>query len=132
MPEQKEFYIAGVKFHKLNTIINDLKVGDILDLSPEPTNKFDPNAVKIEYGFIMLGYVPKKFSSEISAIFEIGLNLECVIVELNPGAKSWEQCKCVIRVIEEEYNDTNPVFEPAGPDVGDGPDFDSGSKEEQL
>ncbi len=133
MLEQKEFYIAGVKFHKLATVINKLRIGIRLTLTPEPTNRFDPNAVKIEYHdfdeLVMLGYVPKKFSSEISARFDIDLNFECVITELNPGAKPWEQCKVVIRDINED-DKCDPVFEPADPDVGDGPDFDSECKEE--
>jgi len=100
MLEQKEFYIAGVKFHQLGSIISKVKVGDYLDLIPEPTNKFDPNAIRIEYpdadASIMLGYVPKKFSSEISAMLEIGSNLNCVVTELNVAAEPWEQCKVVI------------------------------------
>ena len=113
MPDQKEFYIAGVKFHRMNEVLGKLGVGDNLTLSPEPENKFDPNAVRIQYeslpklddGYsdvnsVMLGYVPKKFSSEISAMFEIGLNLECIITELNKTAKPWEMCKVVIREVE--------------------------------
>ena len=45
MSEQRSFYIAGVKFHQLATIIEKLKVNNKLTLVPEPTNKFDPNAV---------------------------------------------------------------------------------------
>jgi len=113
MPEQKEFYIAGVKFHKLHTIINELKVGNILRLIPEPENPYDPNAVRIEdWHDTMLGYVPKKFSSEISVRFDIDLNFECVITELNPGAKPWEQCKVVIRDVNED-DKCDPVLEDA-------------------
>ena len=47
--------------------------------------------------------MPKKFSSEVCALLEIGKNLECVIVELDKTAKPWEQCKVEIReVVEDE------------------------------
>ena len=94
----REFYIAGVQFHELKRIINALEEGDLLTLVPEPTNKFDPNAVAIVAGDVMCGYVPKKFSAEISALIEVdGVdNLTCEIVELNPSAKPWEQCKVEI------------------------------------
>jgi len=117
MSEQRSFYIAGVKFHQLATVINNIKVGNSLKLSPEPTNKFDPNAVRIEYmklfqsdkGYdekgVMLGYVPKKFSSEICAMLEAGLDLECVILEVNTAAKPWEQCRVVIKAMEEEVSE---------------------------
>jgi hypothetical protein len=101
--ELKQFFIAGVQFHELKTIIDKLEVGNYLQLTPEPTNKFDPNAIRIECftadGDIMCGYVPKKFSSEIAALISIGTNLECEITELNKNAKPWEQCKVVIKEV---------------------------------
>lgn len=98
-----KFYIAGVQHHQMHKVINLLKEGDTLQLVPEPTNRFDPNAIRIELvatdGDTMCGFVPKKFSSEVAAAFEIGTKLECVIVELIPSAKPWEQCKVEIREV---------------------------------
>lgn len=100
-----EFFIAGVQHHQMRKVIKLLKEGNHLQLVPEPTNKYDPNAVRIECftvdGDIMCGYVPKKFSSSVCAMFEIGANLECVITELTPSAKPWEQCKVQIREVED-------------------------------
>lgn len=95
-----KFFIAGVKFHELKSVINDLSEGDNLVLIPEPDNKFDPNAIKIEFDYhqTMLGYVPKKFSSEVSAMIEVGKELECILVTLNKSAKPWEQAEVEIRV----------------------------------
>jgi len=101
----REFFIAGVQFHQLKTIIDKLEVDNYLQLTPEPTNKFDPNAVRIECftndGDVMCGYVPKKFSSEIAASIEAGFTLECTITELNKNAKPWEQCKVSIKEVIE-------------------------------
>lgn len=99
-----KFFIAGVKFHALKLVIGDLSEGDNLTLLPEPSNKFDPNAVRIEYlgknyDSTMLGFVPKKFSSEVAAALEVGKELECVLVKLNKSAKTWEQAKVEIREI---------------------------------
>lgn len=109
MEEVKEtthkFFIAGVKHHQLHTVINDISEGDNLMLVPEPTNKFDPNAVRIEFATFekqaMLGYVPKRFSSEVSAMIELGKPLECVLVKLNKTAKPWEMAEVEIREIKE-------------------------------
>lgn len=99
-----EFYIAGVKFHQLRSIISKLKEGDKFSLVPEPTNKFDPNAVRIEHldyeEDTMCGYVPKRFSSEVSAMITVGKHIECTITELNPKAEPWEMCKVVIEEVE--------------------------------
>ena len=98
------FYIAGVKFHQMNSVIHDIAEGDILALVPEPSNKFDPNAVCIIYARhdkeAMLGYVPKKFSSEVAAALFIGTPLECVVTEFKRAAKTWEMCLVEIREVK--------------------------------
>lgn len=95
-----KFFVAGVQHHSMHKILDGLDVGQHLQLVPEPSNKFDPNAVRIECSDVMCGYVPMKFSSEVSAGLGIGLTLECVIVELDKKAKPWEQCKVEIREVE--------------------------------
>jgi hypothetical protein len=125
-----KFFIAGVQFHEMKNVIDDLSEGDNLLLVPEPSNKFDPNAVCIElvtWGdppSVMLGFVPKKFSSEVAAALEVGKSLECVLVKLNKSAKTWEQAEVEIREVFKG------VFEEAGPDIGDGSDYDEGCREE--
>lgn len=101
--QPKTFYIAGVKFHSLKKCIGELKKGDNLELVPEPSNRFDPNAVRIEYNSeidtFMTGYVPKKFSSEIAGMIAIGTGLECKIIQLTPTAKPWEMCKVEVKEV---------------------------------
>jgi hypothetical protein len=48
----------------------------------------------------MCGYVPKKFSAEVSALLAIGTPIECVITELNKNAKPWECCKGELREVK--------------------------------
>jgi hypothetical protein len=105
------FFIAGVQFRPLEAkeAIKTLKPSTNLMLMPEPTNKFDPNAVQIicnekEEGDkdIFLGYVPKKFSAEISAALEVGIDLECIVESINPSAKPWEMCRVTIKEIENK------------------------------
>lgn len=103
--EPKQFYIAGVQHHNLKSCLRYLKKGDALELVPEPSNKYDPNAIRIEHNepdeTFMTGYVPRKFSSEISGSIEIGKRLECKIIELTPSAKPWEMCKVEIKEVED-------------------------------
>lgn len=93
-----EFYVAGVQFHQLKECINKLSETQELSLVPDPDNSYDPNAVAIKYGDVMLGFVPKAkgaFSDRVSATLE-HRKLSCFISELNPKAKTWEQLKVVI------------------------------------
>lgn len=101
-----EFYIAGVQHHHLHKVIGDLSVGQHLSLTPEPTNKFDKTAVRIELvtdsrfpkdTTTMLGYVPGKLSAEVTAVIvRPGKTTSCKILELNPEAKPWLQCKVLV------------------------------------
>jgi hypothetical protein len=107
------FFIAGVQHHQMNEVLDVLGIDVELMIVPEPTNQYDPNAVKLIYEHkdtdfeteivtqTMLGYVPKKFSSEVVAKLAAGRKLECTIVGFYPAAKSWERCYVEIRQLKE-------------------------------
>ena len=128
---KRQFFIAGVQFRprqEIDQAARDMLAGDTLTLQSEPTNKFDPNAVQILYEPadslpMFLGYVPKKFSSEVAAMLEIGAPISCSVDEVNPAAKTYEMFKVTVSLPIDD-------FEDAGADVGDGPDFDEGCREE--
>lgn len=100
--KKRRFYIAGAQYHDLPSIVKDLSVNMTFDLIPEPENKYDHNAVKIMFHDKFLGYVPRKFSAEISANLEAGAELLCESVEVSTGAKPWEMCKVEISDPDEE------------------------------
>lgn len=98
------FNIAGVQHHQMHKVINELVIGDKLDLQPDPNNEFDKNAIEIhaisvEGEPVMCGFVPRKFSAEVAALFQMGKHLECVISDLNPDGKPWEWCTICIREV---------------------------------
>ena len=99
-----EFYVAGVQFHELKKCINEIQVGDTLEISPDPTNKFDPNAVEIifcgEEAVHMVGFVPAKkdLSAKIASLTEL-MELKCTVLEVTPTAKTWEQLKVRIEEV---------------------------------
>jgi len=101
----QEFYIAGVKFHEASKIIDKLEVGMQLHMEPEPSNKYDSNAVKLIFELeeinnifpFMLGYVPAKFSAQASALLLVSENVICEIIEVNEREKPWKQIKVVVK-----------------------------------
>lgn len=104
-----EFYVAGVRFHKFSTVKDILLEGDTVDLIPEPSNKYDRDstgkysyAVKIKHQNVMLGYVPKKLSKEVSEMLsDSGTDLKATIVQLQPDFEPWT----ALRVKIEEVSD---------------------------
>jgi len=66
-------YIAGVKFRPgADEVLSKLDPGAELSLQPEPTNPYDPNAVKVMSGTRHIGYVPKDLSADVAAKISAG------------------------------------------------------------
>lgn len=79
------FYIAGIMFHDVEDIWDELYIGAPLALVPEPQNKYDHNAVAValaddydpeypeDFDFdCILGYVPRTENARLSAILNMG------------------------------------------------------------
>ena len=99
--EVYEFYVAGVRHHEIYKCLDEMEVGQHLMMEPEPLNKYDANAVRLEYaavkhGFnVMIGYVPGKISADVTIMLMSGAAY-CEITELNKDEKPWKQVKVVI------------------------------------
>jgi hypothetical protein len=113
-----KFFIAGVQFRprdEINRAVKQLEVGTELYLEREPENKFDPNAVKILHittefkegdeveVVTFLGYVPKKFSSEVSALLDYDEVVNCTVTAVNPLAKTYEMIQVELTEEPEEW-----------------------------
>lgn len=106
----KECHLAGAKYHELFEVINEIKVGDSVELEPEPDNKFDPNAVAVIYNktladgassiSYMIGYIPSSENQEIANILNMGWNIfSAKISMVSPDEANYEQkVRLVIRI----------------------------------
>ena len=93
--------VAGIGFHDINDIWDELYVGAKLALVREPKNKYDKNAVAValaddydendpenfDFDFI-LGYIPRNNNAAIAAMLDLGWQemLEAEITELKDHA----------------------------------------------
>ena len=91
------FFVAGVKHHKFYEIAEELKEGEPVQLIPEPTNKYDKFAVKIEALGTMLGYVPAKLSEEVSKMLAVNETLSAEIISLSLELEPWYALKIEIK-----------------------------------
>lgn len=118
---KRQFFIAGVQFRpraEINWAGDVMKVGDKLILVSEPSNKFDPNAVQILFDIpekderVFLGYVPKKFSSEVTAFLSLGAPIICTVDEVNPAAKTYEMFKVTVSIpVDEPVEEDDATYE---------------------
>ena len=93
--------VAGIGFHDINDIWDELYLGAKLALVREPKNKYDKNAVAValaddydendpenfDFDFI-LGYIPRNNNAAIAAMLDMGWQemLEAEITELKDHA----------------------------------------------
>lgn len=104
-----EFYVAGLQFHQYEQAKHEIGVDWILDLVPDPQNKYDPdfdeetgigNAVRIECGGIMLGFVPAKTGEArlIAQALRNGMELTALVTKHDLEAKvTWGRLKVWVR-----------------------------------
>ena len=79
------FHIAGFQHHDGALVPSKIKAGDVLALVPEPDNPYDPDAVAVKYGDVMLGYVPADSVGPLSVMFHYGHGdaFECVVIPVS-------------------------------------------------
>lgn len=96
-----EFFIAGVQHHDSYKVLQVIKVDDFLQMVLEPSNKYDPNAVRLEFRDTMIGYVPARLSAEVSALIMSEESLySCKIIEFNKDNKPWDKFKVSIEEVD--------------------------------
>lgn len=74
-PAQRQYFncfIAGFSHWEGCLVLNDLKVGTMLDMERELNNPHDPRAVALYYGDTKLGYLPTANNEEISNFLDLG------------------------------------------------------------
>ena len=96
--------VVGVTFEGRQETIKNLRRGDLISLIPEPENKYDPKAIRVESAGKILGYVQKngwlqeaineknaKFNAEVYEISGGGKFSYGVVMKLTPVVNEKEQ-----------------------------------------
>ena len=109
--------VAGIGFHDINDIWDELYVGAKLALVREPKNKYDKNAVAValaddydendpenfDFDFI-LGYIPRNNNAAIAAMLDMGWQemLEAEITELKDHAPYSDKLHIAVYIRSKE------------------------------
>lgn len=108
--------IAGLAYHDISDVWNELYVGAELALVREKHNKHDKNAVAValagdydgnhdEFDFdFILGYVPKASNTTIATLLDMGWDqtLKAEIVGLLKNPKSYNAVKMAIYIVNQK------------------------------
>jgi len=80
----QESPLAGYRYAEAADVWPLLRVGDELELSREPDNPHDPNAVRVHWRGWKLGYVPRRDNAALAWGLDRGEPLRARISRLEP------------------------------------------------
>ena len=83
--------LAGFQFHAGEALFGQMQVGDRLTLVREPGNSHDPNAVRVEWRQVKLGYVPRRDNPQVARQMDLGAVLEARISRLREARNPWDR-----------------------------------------
>lgn len=63
------FFIAGFQHYDGALVINQMSIGDSIELCPEPGNPYDPESIALYFNGVMIGYAPADQNSLASTLF---------------------------------------------------------------
>jgi len=100
-----DFAVRGITFDNRQQIIAELEENMLLELSPEPENPYDPNAVAILFEGEKIGYIPREYSAYISSLLQQGIKLYItvlrIIEKITPERKLRIPIVLVYQIIDE-------------------------------
>ncbi len=86
---ERDFFIMGIRHHspckgKDCKLLPNLRIGDELIFEKEPSNKYDPNAIRVlTQNKEHLGYVPRYYNVAILNRINAGMSYSCKIIDIN-------------------------------------------------
>jgi hypothetical protein len=83
--------LAGFQFHEGERLWPRLRPGQPVKLVREPGNRFDPNAVRVDWRGEKLGYLPRRENAAVSQMMDRGERLTGRIAHLGEGPWPWER-----------------------------------------
>ena len=92
-------YVAGTTHLDDKSVLDEIKVGDMLTLQREE-NKFDSNAVLILYEGRKLGYVPEKDNIIFARLMDAGKLLKAKITKIQNKGDYFKQINIGIYLID--------------------------------
>lgn len=103
----RSFCIAGFTYYDGPFFFEELKVGTRLTLKRDKKNGYDPQAIKILYGDVKIGYVPRTDNSTLYKLLKVGFkNIECVIQQVSPQHHMEKQITAAVYFVKEKVEET--------------------------
>jgi len=83
--------LAGFQYYAGKLQWDEMRVGDKLTLVREPDNTHDPNAVRVEWKSLKLGYLPRAENRAVAEELDKGGKVEARIAHLTQHRNPWKR-----------------------------------------
>lgn len=99
----REFFIAGTSHYcSTNNKLHDIaKIGDNVELEKEPSNEYDKYAVKMLINGVMVGYIPRYYSKEVTMCINSNRKYKCTVIEVTEKCDECIKVKLVINYTDK-------------------------------
>jgi hypothetical protein len=91
--------LAGFSHHQGESLWPYLTVGDGLELTREPDNPHDPNAIRIDWNGRKLGYLPRDQNQTAARLMDQDRWLEARIGGLERHANPWRRVEVEVWLV---------------------------------
>lgn len=99
-----EFHVAGVQYCELIEVIEDMKVGDMVEFVRDEDNIHDHDAVAIMYKGTHIGYIPRTDTPKFTPFIDMGWNdiFEARISRINRDVHPEAQLHVVVKILKKK------------------------------
>ena len=91
--------LAGFQYYAGAALWGQMRVGDKLELSREPDNAHDANAVRVEWRGVKLGYLPRAENRSVAAEMDRGTAVAARIAKLADDRNPWRRLLIEVFVV---------------------------------
>ena len=91
-------YIAGYQYYQGETVQEQIKINDPIQLQAEPHNFYDNKAVALYWNNTKLGYIPRQSNGVIAQMLSRGEKLQAKVQQIQHQANPWERIKITIQL----------------------------------
>ena len=107
-------YIAGLQYYEVLEVWKKLEIGQLVDLVPEPDNRYDENAVIVSYKGKKLGYLPRSQNKAVSTLLRAGHDVYSARIQsLYSQNPMYERIEICLSVKGKKKKWKKPTQQPA-------------------
>jgi len=94
--------VAGFQHYAGAALFPLMQVGDVLTLSRERDNPYDPRAVRVYWHGVQVGYAPRMDNVDLARFMDQGVGVEGHILHLQPSRDPWKRMLMEIVLLDED------------------------------